>query len=523
MEFRILGPLEVLDDGHLVDLGEGRQRALLALLLLHPNQVVSSDRLVEELWDEGPVPTAPKMLQKYVWQLRTTLNDRGLGIDSRVVTRGQGYLLRVGPDELDSIRFERLLADGRRARAAGRADAAEVLWAALAQWRGRALEEFADRSFAQADIARLQEMRLSALEERISADIDLGRHAEVIAELENLVAVQPLRERIRGQLMLALYRSDRQAEALQIYRDTHRMFAEELGLDPSPELQRLERAILAHDPSLDWRPPSRTPAAAPPAPGDPPYRGLEYFDVDDAARFFGREHLTGRLIEHVRATRLLAVVGASGSGKSSLVRAGLVASTNRGGSDLGRPLVMTQTANPVEALASAFTAARHTLGSTAALADQLRNDPRALHLLARRLAGRGRRSSGNQILLVVDQFEELFTLCRDERERGAFVENLMTAVAMGGPISIVIALRADFYAHLAAYDDLRSAVAEEQEYIGPMTADELRRAITGPAEQANWRLGPGLVDVVLTDLEDAPGALPLLSHALLETWHRRRG
>ena len=126
---------------------------------------------------------------------------------------------------------------------------------AIALWRGPALEEFADRSFARAEVARLEEMRLAALEERISADLDLGRHAEVIAELETLVAAQPLRERLRGQLMLALYRSDRQAEALQVYRDTHRMFGDELGLDPSPELQRLERAILAQDPSLDWTAP----------------------------------------------------------------------------------------------------------------------------------------------------------------------------------------------------------------------------------------------------------------------------
>jgi WD40 repeat protein/DNA-binding SARP family transcriptional activator len=524
MEFRILGPLEVLDQGRVVRLGEGRQRALLAMLLLHPNQVVSSDRLVEELWDEGPAPTAGKMLQKYVWQLRTTLNDRAVEVDSqRLVTRGHGYLMRVGPDELDATRFERLLADGRRARAAERPDAAEALRAALAEWRGPALEEFADRSFARADIARLQEMHLAALEERISADMDLGRHAEVIAELENLVAAQPLRERIRGQLMLALYRSDRQAEALQVYRDTHRMFGEELGLDPSPELQRLERAVLAQDPSLDLRAGSTTAVAEPPARGEPPYRGLEYFDVENAAWFFGRERLTAHLVERVRATRLLAVVGASGSGKSSLVRAGLVAGRNRDGPEPRRGLLITPTANPLEALASGLAAARRSLGSTATLVDQLASEPRTLHLLARRLAGRGRRRDGGGVLLVVDQFEELFTLCRDERERSAFVENLMTAVALGGPISMVIALRADFYAHLAAYADLRSAVAEEQEYIGPMTGDELRRAITGPAEQGNWRLGIGLVDLVLADLEDAPGALPLLSHALLETWHRRRG
>ena len=524
MEFRILGPLEVLDRGRVVRLGEGRQRALLALLLLRSNQVVSSDRLVEELWDDGPTPTAPKMLQKYVWQLRTTLDDRALDPASqRVVTRAQGYLLRVGPDELDATRFERLLADGRRASASGRPDAAEALRAAVALWRGPALEEFADRSFARADIARLEEMRLAALEERISVDLDLGRHAEVIAELETLVAAQPLRERLRGQLMLALYRSDRQAQALQVYRDTHRMFGEELGLDPSPELQRLERSILAHDPSLEWKARASAAIAEPPAPGEAPYRGLEYFDVDDSARFFGRERLTARLLERVRSSRLLAVVGASGSGKSSLVRAGLVATRDREDPDRRPGIVITPTAHPLEALAKGLGAASRSSRSATELADELAREPRTLHLVARRLAGRGRRHEGDGILLVVDQFEELFTLCRDEEERGAFVANLMTAVAMGGPIAVVITLRADFYAHLAAYTDLRRAVASEQEYIGPMTPDELRRTITGPAEQGDWRIGPGLVDLIMHDLEDAPGALPLLSHALLETWHRRRG
>ncbi len=524
MEFRILGPLEVLDHGRVVRLGEGRQRALLGLLLLRSNQVVSSERLVEELWDDEPAATAPKMLQKYVSQLRTTLDDRGPGSDGqRVVTRGQGYLLRVAPDELDSTKFERLLADGRRARAAGRPEAAEILRDAVALWRGPALEEFADRSFARADLARLEEMRLAALEERISADLDLGRHTDVIAELENLVAAQPLRERLRGQLMLALYRSDRQAEALQVYRDTHRMFGEELGLDPSPDLQRLEQSILAQDASLDWTARAATVVEEPPAPGEPPYRGLEYFDVDDMAWFFGRERLTARLVERVRATRLLAVVGASGSGKSSLVRAGLVATLNRDSPADLRAYVITPTAHPLEALALGLSAADSSLRSTAALIDDLAGEQRTLHLAAQRLAGDKRRGDGDGILLVVDQFEELFTLCRDEQERSAFVANLMTAVAMGGPIRVVITLRADFYAHLSAYGDLRSAVASEQEYIGPMTVDELRRTITGPAEKGGWRLDAGLVDLIVHDLEDAPGALPLLSHALLETWHRRRG
>ena len=285
---------------------------------------------------------------------------------------------------------------GRRARAAGRPDAAEILRDAVALWRGPALEEFADRSFARADIARLEEMRLAALEERISVDLDLGRHAEVIAELETLVAAQPLRERLRGQLMLALYRSDRQAEALQVYRDTHRMFGEELGLDPSPELQRLERSILAHDPSLDWKARASTAIDEPPAPGEAPIAGLEYFDVDDAAWFFGRERLTARLVERVRSSRLLAVVGASGSGKSSLVRAGLVATRDREDTaTVGRGSSSRRPPTRWRRWPLGLSAASRSSRSTAALVDELAGEPRTLHLVARRLAGRGPRRDGD--------------------------------------------------------------------------------------------------------------------------------
>ncbi len=189
----------------------------------------------------------------------------------------------------------------------------------------------------------------------------------------------------------------------------------------------------------------------------------------------------------------------------------------------GSGFVITPTARPLESLALALTAGESSLRSTAALVDDLAREPRTLHLFAQRLANERRQRDDRPTVLVVDQFEELFTLCQDEPERAAFVSNLMTAVSSGGPIRVVIALRADFYAQVAAYDGLRSAIAGNQEYIGPMDQDELRRAIVGPADHGQWVLGPGLVDLILKDLGDAPGALPLLSHALLETWHRRTG
>jgi YVTN family beta-propeller protein len=248
MDFRILGPLEVLEEGRVLDVGGGKQRAVLALLLLHPNEIVSSDRLIQELWPNEPPPSASKIIQVHVSRLRKALDGVGEGI---LLTRGHGYLLRVQPGQLDRDRFHGLIEEGRAALAIDDPDrAAETLRAALMLWRGAPLADFAYDSFAQEEIARLEELHLAALEERIEADLAAGRHDDVVQELKQLVSQHPLRERLRGQLMLALYRAGRQAEALEVYRDTRRTLAHELGLEPSPMLQQLERAILTHDEAL---------------------------------------------------------------------------------------------------------------------------------------------------------------------------------------------------------------------------------------------------------------------------------
>src|SRR5262245_43424195 len=241
MEFRILGPLEVVADGAQLSLGGAQQRAVLALLLTRPNEVVSVDRLTHELWAGEPPRTAANTLQYYVSRLRKLL-----GAD-RIETRPPGYAIRVEPGELDLERFEGLVARG----------GAEALRDALALWRGPPLAEFAFATFARAEIARLDELRLAALEARIDADLADGRHAAVVGELEALVLEHPLRERLRAQLMLALYRSGRQAEALAAYQDARRALVDELGIEPGAELQRLEKAVLVHDPSLDRVPPER--------------------------------------------------------------------------------------------------------------------------------------------------------------------------------------------------------------------------------------------------------------------------
>jgi DNA-binding SARP family transcriptional activator len=257
MEVRLLGSLELAEDGRPVAVGGVRQRAVLALLVLHANQVVPAERLLVELWGEDAPPTAVNALQAAVSRLRRVLPP------GRLITRPVGYLFRAAPHEVDVDRFEQLLAGGREALAGGdAAEAAETLRRALALWRGPALADFRFDPFAQAEIARLEELRLVCTEERIEADLALGAAAELVGELQRLTAEQPLRERLRGQLMLALYRSDRQADALAVYRDVHDLFAEELGLEPAPALRELEAAILRQDPALG-APEAPSPVAAP--------------------------------------------------------------------------------------------------------------------------------------------------------------------------------------------------------------------------------------------------------------------
>ena len=247
MDFRILGPLSIREGGEEHRLRGTTQRAVLAVLLLRANRVVSTDALMDELWGEEPPDTATKIIHNAVSQLRRTL-----GPSERLVTHAPGYLLRVDDGELDADRFQRLAADGRRALDDGRpGEASNLLVEALGLWDGQALADVALEGPAQTEAARLDELRLTAVEDRNEAELALGRHRELVPELEALVAEHPLRERLVAQLVLALYRSGRQADALDAYRRARRFFVHELGLEPSPPLQRLEQAVLQHDPALE--------------------------------------------------------------------------------------------------------------------------------------------------------------------------------------------------------------------------------------------------------------------------------
>lgn len=365
----MLGPLEVANDGAPVELTARRPRALLVALLLRANEVVAVDALADALWDGRPPASAASVLRVYVSQLRRVLGD------ARIVTRHPGYLLVVEDGELDAARFESLLAEARTALDEGGARLARALYGqALELWRGDALIGLADNGDAHAEASRLDELRLVCLEGRLAADLELGRHADVLPELEQLVASHPLREGLRGQLMLGLYRAGRQADALATYRDGREALVGELGIEPSAELRALERRILEQDPTLDAAP---APAAAGSLPVPP-------------TPTVGRTHELADITAHLRdgRTRLLTLLGPGGIGKTRLA----VEAAHALAGELadGVVLVDLAPATSPEQLLPAIGAA---LG--------VREEPRPWPtVLAERLRGR-------QLLLVLDNMEHL--------------------------------------------------------------------------------------------------------------------
>jgi DNA-binding SARP family transcriptional activator/energy-coupling factor transporter ATP-binding protein EcfA2 len=332
MEFRILGPLEVVVDDRSVDLGGFKQRAVLAILLLNAGRVVSSSRLINELWSDRPPETALSTLQTYVSHLRDALEPGRprTAAPKVLVTRPPGYLLQATADQIDATRFEHLFKEGSTAlKADDPGLAVAKLGAGLNLWRGPALDEFANMAFVQGEIARLEALRLVAMETRIEADLTLGRHAEIVGELEALIKEYPFRERLRAQLMLALYRSGRQVDALRAYQDARALLVDELAVEPSTDLQRLEEAILLHKPELDWTPPElpesstairRLPHVEPEPGGQ--HAAAPISQSVSAGRGTELDRLWRALADARRGQgRLVLVVGEAGSGKSRIARA----------------------------------------------------------------------------------------------------------------------------------------------------------------------------------------------------------
>lgn len=499
LQFRVLGPLEASRDGRPMRLGGERQRALLALLLLHAGELVSTEKLIEHLFGDEASDGAANAVHVAISRLRRTLAGEAGGL---LRTRPGGYVLQLEDEQLDAILFERWLEEGRELLAGAEPVlAAARLREALALWRGAPLADVARLEFVQPEIRRLEELRLLAVMERIDADLALGHDAELIPELERLVAANPLRERLRAQLMLALYRSGRQAEALSVYREASEAFREGLGLEPGRALQELERLVLQQDAALDAAPPIL------PRPGRPelvvcPFKGLAFFDSSDAEYFCGRERVVSDLVARLAESTLVGILGPSGIGKSSLLRAGVLAALRAGalpGSGSWRQVLLRPGEHPCEELARA-------------LGNQDLGD------------GLARLSHGERIVIAVDQLEELFTVCERQDERAAFLQQLAAAARDHERRAFVVcALRADFYGRLGSYPRFAQLLSQSHALVGPMDRGELAQAIEQPAARAGLEIERGLAQALVSDVVDEPGGLPLLSTTLLELWQARDG
>ncbi|HET6560404.1 MAG TPA: BTAD domain-containing putative transcriptional regulator [Marmoricola sp.] len=467
MGIGVLGTLTV--DEASASLGR-RDRVVLSALSARAGQVVSQDALIDALWRDEPPASAQKVLHGCVSRLR-----RVLGSDA-IQTAPPGYRLAVAEDAVDSLRFERTVSRARDLAAMGQFDrAGHMVGEALELWRGRPFPDVDDWEPAVVEGMRLEEVRQEAQELRIDCYLRSGRHHEVLADAAALLREAPAREARWALLARAQYQDGRQAEALATLQQARELLDDRLGIDPGPELDRLQEAVLRQDPQL-------LPDAAAPATGAEvcPYRGLAAYDVADSETFFGRDREVATCLALLQARGVLAVVGPSGSGKSSVVRAGVAATLSRAGT---RVHVMTPGEAPV----------------------------RVLDNLPRRSA---------RDAWVVDQCEEVFTLCSDTDQRSEFLDRL---VAHAEQAPLAIALRADRLAELAPYPAFTRLVERGLHLLAAMGEAALREVVEAPARQAGLFLEPGLVDLLVREVEGEPGALPLLSHALQETWQRREG
>lgn len=515
MRFQILGPLQVVDGDHAIDLGPLKQRSLLALLLINGNRTVSTSRILEELWGDE-AQGKENALWVYVSRLRAALGDE----PSPLVTRDGGYSLEVEPSAVDSLRFEAGAEAGHSALKDDPARAAQELREALALWRGEALEDFRYLEFAQAEIKRLEELRMTAWQDRIEADLRVGGSTELVTELDDVIASDPFAERPICLKMMALYRSGRQVEALQTYQGFRRTLGEEMGLEPSPELTLLEEQILLHDSRLQAKmvmPAGSTSSEV----SSNPFKGLQAFEEADADQFFGRDRLVAEVIRRVGDEQLVSLIGPSGSGKSSVVRAGVIPAIRKGaipGSDTWLVAQMLPGSRPFAELEAALL--RSSIDAPASLSDQLFGDEAGILRAALRVLPDDR----SKILIIIDQFEELFTLVGDGAIQERFLDGLIDAVdGSQGRVRLLLTLRADFYDRPLRSPAFGARMGDGVVNVVPMSPDELEHAAQDPAAQAGVTLEPALVASLLTDVIGQPGALPLFQYTLTELFEHRTG
>lgn len=493
LEISILGPLRVSAGAPIQNKFESNKvRALFAYLVVEMDRPHSRQTLAELLWPESAAGSGLANLRYALADLRKVIGDDAAYPPYLVISRDSIQFNPSCEIELDVLQFTELL----------QARDIELLKQGIALYQGDFLAGFPSIEsdpFEEWLLLKREQLRRLAIEAlSLLTDHHEQRYEyqQALPFARRQVELEPWLEEAHRQLMRLLALDGQRSAALAQYETCRRLLARELDVEPTQETSQLYEAIragrLEKVPLLLKR--------EPPAPGEPPFKGLQYFDETDAALFFGREALVAHLLEQIHArektggARFLAIIGASGSGKSSVVRAGLIPVLRRTGR-LRQAYVITPGEHPLQSLSS---------------------------------VPKSSSDSRERSLLFVDQFEELFSLCRKEGERKSFIDRLLD-LRRHGQTSLVIALRADFYAACAPYEDLRNLLSQNQEYIGPMNPDELRKAVEEPARRNGWQLEPGLVDLLLHDIgaegdrSPEPGALPLLSHALLETWHRRSG
>jgi len=520
MDIRVLGPIEVEEDDEILDLGPLKQRSLLALLVMNANRVVHTDRILEELWGEE-AHGKENNVWVYVSGLRDVLEPDRKHHDV-LVTKDHGYTLIVDPESIDAVLFERAVVRGRSLIVDDPQAGSSILREALDMWRGTPYENFALDDFARIEITRLEELKLEAAEAAIDADLRRGLSGELVGELEMLHQSNPFREGPASQLMLALYRTGRSADALRLFERFKRGVGEGLGIAPSPEMCRLEEQILLHDSRLLPRR-AKTLSSASPRVLVNPYKGLRPFREDDAEDFFGRDRLIAEVVRHVKQDDpLIALVGPSGSGKSSTVRAGVIPALRKGaaqGSENWLFAQMLPGSDPFIELEAALL--RSTLDAPENLVDQLGGDDNSGLL---RAALRLLEDESSRLVLVIDQFEELFSLVDDEAVRRRFFDHLVVATDdVYGRVQVILTLRADQYGRPLEHAEFGARLGSGIVNVVPLSPDELEVAAMEPARHSGVTFEPAVLAELIADVVGQPGGLPMFQYALAELFDRRVG